>query len=136
MPTTMGPNFLKAAEQRLTAAQVLLEQMLTLDAQYLGGYTVECSLKALIMGLTSSSVWDARLRQITSGSRMHELDTLRGILRDELGVILPPSLIKRLRRFEWSTALRYETRRRDLGETRAFLKTAKSVYDWVQEQLP
>jgi len=30
----------------------LLREKFTLNAQYLGGYTVECSLKALILELT------------------------------------------------------------------------------------
>ena len=57
-----------------------------------------------------------------------------GILRDQ-GVTVPLQLGKRIRRFDWSTSLRYETGRRDLGETRGFLKTAKAVSDWVEEQL-
>jgi hypothetical protein len=41
-----------------------------------------------------------------------------------------------MRRFDWTTDLRYETGRRDTGETIAFLKTAKAIYDWVEAQLP
>jgi hypothetical protein len=41
-----------------------------------------------------------------------------------------------MRRFDWTTDLRYEAGRKDTGETVALLKTAKAVYDWVQEQLP
>jgi hypothetical protein len=35
-------DFLKVAEQRLNAAEALLRADLTLDAQYVGGYAVEC----------------------------------------------------------------------------------------------
>ena len=58
-----------------------------------------------------------------------------GELRD-LGVALPLVLAKRMRSFDWTTDLRYETGRRDTGETVAFLNTAKAIYDWVEGQLP
>lgn len=41
-----------------------------------------------------------------------------------------------MRRFDWTTDLRYETGRRDTGETRAFLNTAKAIYDWIEGLLP
>ena len=52
MPPTTSRDFQKAAAQRLTTAETLLREKLTVDAQYIGGYTVECTLKALIMELT------------------------------------------------------------------------------------
>ena len=66
---------------------------------------------------------------------MHKPDVLLGELRDR-GIALPLELAKRLRRFDWTTDLRYETGRRDTGETKAFLNTAKAIYDWVEKQLP
>ena len=108
----------------------------TLEAQYLGGYTVECSLKALILHLTPDRDKQERLKQITSGAQMHQADVLLGVLRD-LGVTLPPALVRRMRRFyRWEPSLRYETGRRDTSETVGFLKTAAAVYNWVEGQLP
>jgi len=40
MPPTTSRDFQKAAAQRLTTAETLLREKHTLDAQYLGGYTV------------------------------------------------------------------------------------------------
>lgn len=74
-------------------------------------------------------------RRLTSGARMHRPDVLLGELRN-LGVALPLVLARRMRRFDWTTDLRYETGRRDTGETIALLKTAKAIYDWVEGQLP
>jgi hypothetical protein len=65
---------------------------------------------------------------------MHRPDILLGQVRD-LGVAAPLEITKRLRRFAWTTDLRYETGRRDTGETIAFLKSAKAVLDWVKGQL-
>ena len=75
-----------------------------------------------------------KIEKISSGAKMHRPDILLGELR-KLGVMLPLGLAKRMRRFEWSTDLRYETGRRDTGETTAFLNTAKAIYDWVEGQL-
>ena len=68
---------------------------------------------------------------------MHLPETLLGELRDiDAEIRLPADLRKRLRRSQWRTEIRYETGRRDTGETIAFLKTAKAIYDWVEAQLP
>lgn len=135
MSPVTSRDFQRAAAHRYIAAEALLGLTLCLDARYLSGYIVECSLKALILHLTPFEAFGERLEKITAGAKMHSPDTLIGILRDQ-GVSLPLQLSKRIRRFEWSTSLRYESGRRDLGETRGFLKTAKAVYDWVEEQLP
>ena len=137
MPPTSSRDFQKAAAQRLIAAETLLRspEKLTLDAHYIGGYTVECTLKALILEQTPDPDKPDKLRRITSGASMHRPDVLLGELRT-LGIALPLHLTKRLRRFDWTTDLRYETGRRDTGETIAFLNTAKAIYEWVKGQLP
>jgi len=112
MPPTTSRDFQRAAAQRLTTAETLLREKLTLDAQYLGGYTVECSLKALILELTPDTDKADTLKEITAGAKMHRPDILLGELRN-LGVALPLDLAKRMRRFKWTTDLRYETGRRD-----------------------
>ena len=66
---------------------------------------------------------------------MHRPDVLLGEL-GKLRVFLPLELAKRMRRFDWTTDLRYETGRRDTGETVAFLTTAGMVYEWAKGQLP
>ncbi|HEX8202100.1 MAG TPA: hypothetical protein VF590_16615, partial [Isosphaeraceae bacterium] len=118
-----------------TTAETLLREKLTLDAQYIGGYTVECSLKALILERTPDADKPDKLKRITSGASMHRPEVLLGELRT-LGVSLPLDLAKRMRRFDWTTDLRYETGRRDTGETIALLSMAKAIYDWAQGQLP
>ncbi|MGD9646723.1 MAG: HEPN domain-containing protein [Pirellulales bacterium] len=135
MPTT-SRDFQRAGLQRLDAAEYLLRGGFNLDATYLAGYTIECALKALILELTPVADRPNVLLKITSGSTMHRTEVLLGKLRD-LGVSLPARLVPRVRRAAaWTTQLRYETGRSDTGETRAFLKTAKAVYDWVEGHLP
>lgn len=135
MPPTTSRDFLKVAVQRLTTAETLLREKLTLDAQYIGGYAVECALKALIMELTPAADRPDKLKRITTGKSMHDPDVLRGELR-KLGTSLPLDLARRMRRFRWSTDLRYETGRRDTGETAALLNTAKALFDWAEGQIP
>ncbi len=113
----------------------MLREKLNLDAHYIGGYTIECALKALILELTPNKSKQDILKKISSGAKMHRPDVLIGELR-KLGVALPLVLARRMRRFDWTTDLRYETGRRDTGETIAFLNTAKAIYDWVEGQLP
>jgi len=135
MQPATSRDFLKIGLQRLTTAETLLGLRLNLDAQYLGGYTVECSFKALILEKTPAADQADTLKEISSGQKMHRGDVLLGRLR-ELGVVLPVDLAKRMRRFDWTTDLRYETGRRDTGETVAFLRTAKAIYEWAEGQIP
>jgi len=135
MQPTTSRDFLKVALQRLTTAEALLDLRINLDAQYIGGYTVECSLKALILERTPAADKEEILKKLSSGQKMHRADVLLGELRDR-GVVLPLELAKRMRRFDWTTDLRYETGRRDTGETIGFLKTAKAIYEWVEGQIP
>ena len=47
-------HYLKVALRRLTAAKSIRDVLqLNLEAQYLGGYAVECALKALILEKTT-----------------------------------------------------------------------------------
>ncbi len=75
-------DFLKAALQRLTTAEALLRLGITLDAQYIGGYAIECSLKALILEKTPAAGQEETLKKVSSGQKMHRADVLLGKLRD------------------------------------------------------
>src|SRR5262245_22270871 len=124
MPST-SRDFQRAALQRLTTARFLLHNGYNLEAMYLAGYTVECSLKALILEVTPKAHQAATLKKISSGHKMHDPEVLAGKLK-ELGRAIPARLVKRFRRFGWSTDLRYAVGRTDTGETRGFLKTAEA----------
>jgi len=128
MPPLSSRDFQRAAAQRLTTAEFLLKYGYTLDAMYLAGYAVECTLKALILQATPVKDRQKTLRKISAGKKMHEPEILGSILKD-LGRSIPLDLVKRFRRSGWSTALRYETGRKDTGETRGFLRTAKRTID-------
>lgn len=128
MPPTSDRDFLSAAGQRLEAAITRFKGGLTLDAQYVGGYVVECSIKAVILHHTPAHDLAEMLGKLSSGAKMHKSEVLLGVLRG-LGVTIPSELAKRHVRFvkTWATDLRYETGRRDTGETKGFLKTVAAL---------
>jgi HEPN domain-containing protein len=127
-------DFQRAAMQRYTTAEFLFRNGYNLDAMYLAGYAVECTLKALILEVTPDSERAETYGKICAGSKMHYPENLSGYLKD-LGRPVPLELVKRFRRSQWSVSLRYESGRRDTGETRGFLKTARAAYDWVEGEL-
>jgi len=129
-------DFFKVAGQRLTGAEEIMDKLrLTLEAQYIGGYAVECSLKALILEVTLEPDRPAMLAKLTQGATYHKPENLLPILKIR-GIVLTLELAKRMRRFDWTTALRYETGRKDTGETNALLYTARAIYEWAEEHLP
>ena len=67
--TVDEPRLSESGTTSLNSAEVLLREKLNLDAQYLGGYTVECSLKALILQRTSEPDRPAKLELITAGAQ-------------------------------------------------------------------
>ncbi len=128
-------DFLKAALQRLATAEAIFETLrINLEARYVGGYAVECALKALILERTAEADRPDMLYNLTHGAASHRKEVLLGKLRD-LGIRLDPELAGRMRRFDWDTNLRYETGRLDTGETRALLRTAKMICDWSGGQI-
>ena len=136
MQPTTPRDFLKVALQRLTAAEEILETLrLTLEAQYIGGYFVECSLKALILEKTAEPDRSAVLDRLTRGATYHRIEVLLDWLR-ERGIFLTVELAKRMRRFDWTTSLRYEIGRKDTGETNGLLRTAREIYQWAEGQIP
>lgn len=135
MQPTTARDFLKAALQRLDVAVEIMDILRrSLEAQYIGGYSVECSLKALILERTAEADRPSALERLTRGAKHHRPEVLLDRLRD-LGVALTPEIARRMRRFDWTTGLRYETGRKDTGETNALLNTARVIYKWAEGQV-
>jgi hypothetical protein len=135
MQPTTPRDFLKVALQRLDAAEEIMDKLrLTLKTQYIGGYSVECSFKALILEKTPEAERPAMLDRLTRGATYHKAEALLDRLREK-GVALAADLAKRMRRFDWTTDLRYEIGRKDTGETNGLLRTAREIYHWVEGQI-
>lgn len=97
---------------------------------YLGGYAIECTLKALILESTLPTDQFAVLRRI----KTHNLETLGEFLKDR-GRPIPLRLVEKFRKSGWSTELRYTSGRIDTGRTRWYLKTVKQTHDRVEGEL-
>jgi len=59
-------KFQRVADQRLTAATLLLDHGFHLEAIYIAGYSVECALKSLILKRTARTKVDLIMRKLTS----------------------------------------------------------------------
>lgn len=134
MQPASSAAFLRVAVHRLEAAEKLYEWEYNLDARYLAGYTIECSLKALILKWTPQGERRvAMLAAISSGKRMHDPETLFDVLR-RLRFNFPSALAKRIIRADWSSSLRYETGFREGGGSaaRATLEAAREVLSFAK----
>lgn len=129
-------TFLRAASQRFQTANLLLTSGVSLDAVYLGGYVVECSLKALILDRTPSARRYETCRQLTSGARSHNFDVLSEILRAR-GIPPPSDIRVALDSLcdEWNTDLRYIGAVIPRREAEDFLRRVRAVHDWVRRSL-
>ena len=129
-------TFWRAAEQRLRTANVLLKSRVYLDAVYLGGYAVECALKALILARTMAAKRAETCKELTSGAKSNNFDVLTESLRAK--GCPPPANIRGLLDSlsdEWRTDLRYIGALIPHREAEQFLERVQSVYEWVARTL-
>jgi hypothetical protein len=132
-PTVL--KFLKAAQQRLTSAEILLREQQELDSTYLAGYGVECGLKAILLARTPRKRWPIVLEQAFQGRAGHNFENLKALLKRR-NVNLPVALVRHLRTVStWSTDLRYEVGRIPHEDAQAFFRAAKEIVLWVQQTL-
>ena len=122
-------KLLRAAGQRLTSAQILYDNSAYLDSTYIAGYSVECSLKAVIIGRTP-----ATRRQEFKGKIAHNYEYLKDLLKKK-NVNTSPISIALRRIATWSTDLRYDVGRGDAGTAEQFLAAAREIYNWAQRNL-
>ena|SRR6266404_1519144 len=126
-------KFLRAAGQRMKAAEFLLANGFHLDSIYLGGYAVECALKSLILKRTPHSLYEGVFNSITRGVIAHNFGFLRARLqRPPLNCSIPDSIaVGFMRVSAWSTNLRYETKAVDEEDARQFLDAAREILAWA-----
>jgi HEPN domain-containing protein len=124
-------KFLRAAKQRLTSAEFLLKADLGLDATYLAGYSVECSLKALLLARTPKKSRDA-IQPVFHGREGHNFERLKAML-ERRGVSFSGDIVRRLRVVStWSTDLRYEVGRISREDAARFLVETREILKWAE----
>ena len=127
--------FYFAAKQRFEAARILLAADQTTSAVYLGGYCVECMLKALIL---SSAPGGKRGEILDSfkGGRAHDYEWLKAIYLKGGGASWPPDVAKNFTLVDtWSTDLRYKPGLIDPEDARIFLNAAEAIMIWADGRI-
>lgn len=127
-------SYLRAASQRLSAAQFLLNDPdLGLDSAYLGGYAVECALKAVILKRTPVSKRTSALQELESGAKAHNLDFLTSLIRLKMGDLpedVQTAIVAVSRR--WRTDLRYAGARVPGNEAAEFIGQVQIIHNWAE----
>jgi len=116
---------LHVANERLKDATVLQKQKRYNGAVYLGGYVIECLLKAAIC---------VHLNQDTLPAvyRIHELPDLLYFAGLLSFLQADERISQRFAIVEgWNVGIRYYGRRFDSQETRRFLSAVREVREWV-----
>jgi hypothetical protein len=136
-PSEWIKRFLAAAQQRYTTAELLREKGLFVDQMYLTGYVVECALKALILHVTPESERQLTLEALSRGAASHDFENLKTIYQRD-GKQFPlegAKILKRLVKYQWKTALRYQVGKGNRREAAAFLAEAYSFLEWVRRRV-
>ena len=132
-------KLLKAAKQRLTAAEFLLQHGdgFNLDSIYLAGYGVECALKVVILSRTPDRRFAATWKQISSGQKGHDYEALKAVLkRAPINLTFPAAVLASFRSVgSWTTDLRYEVGRGNPVEAAAFVDAAREIVQWAESVL-
>ena len=131
--TRLIREFLRAGKQRFTAANALFHSGLHLEAIYLAGYTIECSLKAVILQHGPKSKQGEVTEQITRGTKAHNYESLLSLLKKS-GVNMPEDLVSHVRRALtlWSPDLRYQTGRKPVQEVMAMFEATRLILEWAE----
>lgn len=127
--------YYRAAKQRYSDAELLLEVGRTTGAVYLAGYVVECFLKALILASVAPGLRKELLGQFR-GSRAHDIEWLGALYRRHVGTAILRDVTRHLLRVaSWSTDLCYATgvlKRRDADE---FMESVVAVATWADGRM-
>lgn len=125
---------MRVATQRLDDAGFLSGHRNT-AAIYLAGYSVECSLKALLL----STYMISKQRQVVEsfrGDKGHSFESLKARYVRRAGTGIPAKLARSFARVNsWSTDLRYDPGMTPLIETLGFLQAAEEILEWVNQRL-
>jgi HEPN domain-containing protein len=122
--------FFRAGKERYEDAQILLEKDRFTGAIYLGGYALECMLKALIINRSPRSKQEHIALKIKEYG--HNLDQLRAALKKRQ-LRLPPVLADDFRTTGgWKTDIRYMGAKMPKNYAVRFCQSVKRVYDWAE----
>lgn len=138
MPPPADPDarrFYQAAVQRLADARALLKVDRPTGAVYLGGYSVECVLKALILTHTSRGR-RAGVVATFRGTAAHDFGWLRTRYLRAGGAEFDPVTLRALGRVGfWKPNLRYEPGVLRVAAAADFLAAVESIWAAADRRL-
>lgn len=133
-----GPDevrrFSDVAKQRYDDAQFLLGHRNT-AAIYLGGYAVECILKALWLSRVPPRQ-RAKVIESFRGERGHDLEWLKVQYKKRGGENFSPAIARAFGRVRsWGTHLRYKPGTAKVRDAKAFLRAVEEMIAWANGRL-
>jgi hypothetical protein len=133
-------RFHDAAWLHLDAARLLLDQcslhaasLLAHEVVYLGGYAVECILKALLLSRTRAKRHEA-LESEFIASLGHDLEKIKARLEKlRKPVLMSAEVARSFRavRRRWSSEMRYYPAKKTTEEAREFLEAVVVQLNWI-----
>jgi len=133
-------RFHAAGWMHLEASKLLFAQcsphaasLIAHEAMYLGGYAVECILKALLLSQTRQKRHAALEREFIA-SLGHDLEKIKARLEQlRKPVSLPLAMLRSFRgvRRRWSSEMRYYPTKKGTDEAREFVDAVTSLFEWV-----
>lgn len=138
IPRDIARKFSRVAKQRLEEAKTVRRAQLPAAAEYLGGYAVECILKALVIVVTPTSErppsGEATIDWLKKDFG-HDLEDLRkGLVKQH--TIMPPQVAREFAFVAtWDPQLRYELGPGDPDRAERFLEAASAVIKWADERM-
>jgi hypothetical protein len=128
---TEAQVYYRSAKQRLEDALVLERADRLTGAVYLGGYGIECILKAMILDILATRPRRAMLKEFRGG-RAHSYDWLREQYVSKSGSRFPLEIHRDfLLAADWSTEYRYFSGSTSPGDAGAFLRAAQRIVRWA-----
>jgi hypothetical protein len=128
-------DYRRVALNREDEAIALLAGDYTTAAVYLGGYSVECILKSLLLSVCPKRKYEQVLKSFR-GTQGHDLDWLKRQYIKMGGAPIPKDILKALVSVNsWSSELRYKPgtiRRRDAEQ---FVTAARAIVAWANGRM-
>lgn len=132
---TEARRYYAAAKERLRDAEALLSAGRRTGAVYLAGYTVECTLKALLLDNLAGRLRKDLLKRFR-GRLAHDLEWLRNSYRRHVNSQIDAETVRHLTRVgAWSTAMRYESKDKGGREADDFVRSARAVWAWADQRI-
>jgi HEPN domain len=128
-------RFYRVAAQRFEEAEYLFKGERYAAAIYLGGYAVECSLKALILSLVPRTR-QTEVAEAFRGGGWHRFERLKDDYMARGGASFPIAIARSFSYVSrWTVESRYVPGERPLREAKLFLDSTKSILEWINGRL-